>query len=590
MNARQAFNQAMRLHRAGDLAAAEAAYDHLLRHAPRYAAALQMHGVVLSQMGRHEQAVGQLERAARCRPDDAAIHHNLGKALESAGRDEDATRAYAGAVRLRPDFAPAHANLGHLHKRAGRLSQALACYERALALAPRDAQVLNNKGNVHGTLAQWAQAEDCLRRAVRLQPEYAEAHSNLGIVLAARQRYDEALACYERAIALSPDTAEFHLNRGNALAERGETEAAITAYRRASELAPDKGAALSSLGNAHLALGRVEAAAECYDRALALEPDDAGIHFNRALLWLLTGDYARGWPEYEWGLAPGQEVRQPLRRFTQPRWQGEGFQGETLLVYAEQGVGDTLQFLRFLPATQDRGGKVLVECQPGLKPLIERAGLAQQVVERTQDGHIPAAFDRYVPLMSLPGILGTPADGIPAPIPYLRPDPARAAAWHERLADAPGLKIGLVWAGNPEHGNDRNRSCRLARLTPLFDLPGVSWHALQKGRAAEQLAEQGHAVTDWAPHLHDWDETAAAIDNLDLVISVDSAVAHLSGALGTPVWILLPFAPDWRWGLERTSSPWYPSARLFRQPAPGAWDQVAGRVADALSGPAAGSG
>ena len=393
-----------------------------------------------------------------------------------------------------------------------------------------------------------ARSEAGLRRALALKPDYAEAHNNLGGALSAQGNLDEAVACYRRALALKPDYAEAHNNLGGALSD----------------------------------LAKFDEALACYRRALRLKPDYAEAHWNQALLTLLTGDFERGWAEYEWRWKTKQ-LHFERRTFSQPRWDGQPLAGRTILLHAEQGLGDTIQFVRYVSLVKVRGGRVVVECQPPLLPLLADCPGIDQVVAR---GNPLPAFDVQAPLLSLPGILGTTLDSIPDRVPYLRADPELAQAWRKRLEALDGFKVGIVWQGNPPFKGDRQRSIPLRQYEALARVEGVQLVSLQKGAGADQLGKLAASfpVLDLGEQLETFSDTAAVLKNLDLLISSCTSVPHLAGALGVPVWLALPFVPDWRWLLEREDSPWYPHHRLFRQSRPGDWSEVFERIAGALRG------
>ena len=573
--------RAVGLHQSGELEAAFKVYSKIIELAPDYPEALNLHGAVSGQLGRKWEAITSLQLAAKLAPRNAVYQQNLGLALMNAGKLEEAEQPLRTAVFLAPELPQAHANLGNLYKQQKKFAEAASCYERALKLAPQDYKSWNNLGNTRRELKDLPGAEDCLRRSLAIKPGFIEALSNLGIVLAETDRLPEALACYEQALAREQKSADLYMNYGNALRDSGREQDASAAFMHAAvHLEPGNGAAWSSLGNAALALGSTDYAGECYRKAVQLHPEDPAIHFNLSLYQLLTGDLKAGFAEYEWGLRG--DMRQPRRPFRQLRWQGEEFKDQTLLVYAEQGIGDMLQFVRFLPDVKARGGRVILEVQQGLAPLLENLAGADLVFERRDDGKIEHAFDRYVALLSLPSLLGVELGNCNPRSAYLQVPARLQDSARERLGEVRGLKVALSWYGNPAHKNDRNRSCPLALLKPLFEVPGVSWYALSPGeRTRQDIAATGLPLR---PYDLPFPEAAALLAEMDLTISVDSAPVHLAGALGKPVWVMLPFCPDWRWLLEREDSPWYPSARLFRQTGPGDWAGLAARLAAALAG------
>ena len=481
---------------------------------------------------------------------------------------------------------------------ASALDTAIACSD------PVPAEALHRLGLEHFAKQRMAAAADALDRAAAADPANALYAFNLGVVLAAAGRGPEALAAYDQAIAHNPAAWRAHLNAGVMRRETGDLVRAEAHFTAVTAVDPGNAAAIAhlasvvagpwrrdevhgllqravtadpayyqawnNLGNLVRDAGRPEAALAHYDKAIELAPDDPEPHINRATALLVAGRFDEGWPEYRWRLRrPGAD-----RAFARPQWDGAPLDGRRILVHAEQGLGDTIQFARFLPMVAARGGRILFECQAALKPLLESQVAADRVIAR---GERLPDFAEHFPLVDLPGLFGTGLDSIPAARAYLE---APAAVLPR---DAGGRRIGLVWAGNPRHWNDANRSCRLADLAPLLEVDGAAFLSLQKGVGAAELAAYRGRVTDLGSGLRDLAEAAAQVAALDLVITVDTVIAHLAGALGKPVWVMLPHAPDWRWLLDREDSPWYPTARLFRQPEPGDWASVVARIGTELA-------
>jgi Tfp pilus assembly protein PilF len=468
------------------------------------------------------------------------------------------------------------------HHQAGRLGEAEQLYRQILARQPGHIQAMHNLGQIALQAGRNDAAVDLIRRATSLGPNYAEAHNNLGNALRAQGQLDEAIAAYRRAFALNPNLPEVHNNLGNALAEKGQLEEAITAYRQAISLRPEYAEAHYNLGSALKEQGQLDEAIAAYRQAIALKPNLPEAHNNLSLALLARGDFQQGWEEYEWRWKC--KGFPPPRNFAQPQWDGGPLEARTLLLHAEQGLGDAIQFIRYLPLVAQRGGRIIIECQAELQRLFQpTAGRFPVLVF----GQPLPAFDLHCPLLSLPRVFGTDLTNIPKIVPYLHAADEDARRWQHRLADrSPLIKVGLVWAGNPRRKHDRNRSMKLANLAPLGRVPGVRLFSLQKGEAAAEAKTPppGMELVDWTEELKDFADTAALIDNLDLIIAVDTAVPHLAGAMGKPVWTLLPFVPDWRWVPGREDNPWYPSMRSFRQPRIGDWDSVIARVVEALSG------
>jgi len=534
---------------------------------------------VLAALGRHEEALTSYERALALKPDYAEALHNRGNTLVALDRLNEALKSFEQAIVLRPNQPAALLNRAQVLQRLERTREALASFDLALALAPGSADSFNMRGNAHYALKSFAAALADYDRAAALRPDAAPIHSNRGNALREVGRAQEALIAFDRAIALKPDYAEAHSNRGNAQLELNRLTEALADYERALALKPNFADALVNRGNALHHLGREREAIASFDRAIEISPQLAEAHWNKALTCLAFGDFAIGLQEYEWRWKRDSELKP--RDFVQPQWQGDDLHGRTILLHAEQGFGDTIQFIRYLPMVVAKGGKVVLEIPDDLRPLI---GRSEGVVAIARRGEALPPFDVHCPLMSLPLAFGTTLTTIPAPIPYLSAPAERIERWRARVAGMKTPRIGLVWSGKPTHKNDHNRSIPLAQLAPLLAQPGISFVSLQKeyrdadlaGLAKMPLLRLDHALADFA-------DTAGAIAALDLVIAVDTAVAHLAGAMGKPLWLLLPAIGDWRWLMERVDSPWYPSARLFRQPQIGDWQSAIAEVSRELA-------
>lgn len=485
------------------------------------------------------------------------------------------------ALRFEPRHSATLQLLGLVALRKGEHPAALGFLGKAAKYDPKNASAHLNLGCAQQQAGDLAEALTSFTRTVGLQPGHAEAHCNRAGVLLALGRPAEALAAYDRALGLRPDIAEALDGRGNALADLGRHEESLAAYGRALEARPGYVEALGNRAFVLTDLNRYAEALRDYDAALSLRPGFGRLHFDAAMALLVTGDFARGWREFEWRWrVEGGE--QQVRGFTQPQWLGaDELRGRTILLHAEQGLGDTLQFCRYVPMVAARDARVLLEVQKPLTTLLAQLPGVAQVIAH---GEPLPAFDLHCPLLSLPLAFGTDLGSIPAPASYLAADPDRVERWRQRLGVPRGRRIGLVWSGSARHRNDRNRSVALPALRPLLT-GGVEVFSLQKELRAEdrKALRDIPALRHFGDELHDFADTAALVECLDLVITVDTSVAHLAGALGKPAWILLPFAPDWRWLLEREDSPWYPRARLFRQPAMGDWASVIERVAAELA-------
>jgi tetratricopeptide (TPR) repeat protein len=497
---------------------------------------------------------------------------------------DEAAALYKRVLAMRPNQPDALHLLGRIADAKGEAAGALMLIDRAIAADGHTAAFHVSRGSVLLSLGRADEAKHALQQALRLDPNSAEAHNTLGNALLRSGERNAAVECYRRALAIRPQYAEAHNNLGSALRALGRLDEGETELRYAIELRPGYASALANLGLV-LQERRYSEALEAYDEAIAADPAHAAARGNRAMLLLLLGRLREGFAEYEWRWSmPGFAT--PRREFPQPMWTGDALAGRTLFVHAEQGLGSAIQFVRYAGLAAAKGGRLLLECQRPLQRLFAHSlarpgGPAAGVVVKGEE--LPA-FDCHAPLMSLPHLLGTTLDTIPGEVPYLTARREDIAAWRERLAGVPRPRVGLVWAGNANHENDNNRSMPAQFLSPLVANTRATFFSLQVPAARDAVtAFPAGSIVDLAPDLGDFAETAAVIANLDLVISVDTAVAHLAGALARPVWLLLPYAPEWRWLLDRDDSPWYPTMRLFRQGKAGDWESLVERVTEVLS-------
>jgi tetratricopeptide (TPR) repeat protein len=495
-------------------------------------------------------------------------------AFHRQGQLDKAQAAYTDILATEEENFDALHMLGVIRHQQGRNREAMELIGKALAVRPNSAWALSNYGIVLLDLKKPHDAIAALERAMSLNPQDVETINNLAAALFQARRHEQALAACERALHIKPHYAEALNTRGNAFLEMGRAGEALASYDRAIASRPDFAPAYRNRGAALQALNRHREAIDSYESALALDPDDADAHWNESLARLCLGDYRTGFAKFEWRWRTSDRTHGD-DRFSQPLWLGtDSLEGKTILLHGEQGVGDSIQFVRYVPLVQARGARVVLAVHRELKSLL--SGMAEAVL--AEDEILPA-FDLRCPLPSLPLAFGTTLATVPAQVPYLHPRGSQVADWKRRLPESLALRVGLAWAGNPAHKNDRNRSMAFEWLAPLLAVPHVQFVSLQKGVSGDAEAlSRARRWVDLASALEDFSDTAAAMANLDLIISVDTAVAHLAGALAKAVWVLLPFSPDWRWLLDREDSPWYPSARVFRQPAAGDWSNVIARV------------
>jgi tetratricopeptide (TPR) repeat protein len=555
-------------------------YRQALRLRPDFVEAWNNLGNALVTQGKLDEAAAAFEQVLRLRPDYAEAHNNLGVVLRHQGKWAEAAARYQQALRLKPDYPDALNNLGDALQGLGRLEEAAASYRRALHLRPNYPEAHTNLGNALNRLERPDEAAAHHREALRLRPGYAEAHSNLGNTLVTQRKYAEAEACYREALRLRPDWDEAHHNLGTALAEQGRLAEAEACYREALRLRPDHIDACGNLATALMGQGKAAEAAAVYQRVLEFKPDSPDAHLSRAMACLALGFWEEGWAEYEWRWRCPDFGTMP---YTQPLWDGSPLAGRTILLHAEQGLGDTMLAVRYAPKVKERGGTVLLACPRALGRLLAGFPGVDRVIEQGAD--LPA-FDCHAPLMGLPGIFRTTPETVPAEIPYLFADPALVEHWRREIAGR-DFRVGIAWQGNPRFKADRQRSIPLARFAPLAAVPGVRLFSLQKGAGSEQVRDASFPVVDLGPRLDEaagaFMDTAAVMKNLDLVISPDTAVTHLAGALGVPAWVALPYSAHWLWLMEREDTPWYPTLRLFRQRTWGNWEEVFERMAAALA-------
>ena len=456
-------------------------------------------------------------------------------------RPLEAAKAYFGVLAEEPDCVEALGQLGSLLFQFKRYGESLECLQKAGRIAPKTPKLNLLMGAVLRELGRLEESAACCRREIRLLPSDADAHYNLGLVLQSLGRAGEAVESFQQAMRLRPGYVDAMVGAGTALRQRGDAEAAL----------------------------------DSFERAIDLEPANAKPHWELGTTLLSLGRFERGWKEYEWRWKL-KDFTIPPARFKQPLWDGKDLGGRRILLHCEEGFGDIIQFCRYASLVADRNGEVILGCPEPVRPVLETIRGVREVVTSRRD--LPQ-FDTHAPLTSLPAIFATTMETVPREIPYLRvpPQDPSSPRWVNEL---PGLKVGLVWAGSPTNRNGRNRSLRLDFFGPVLDLPGIHWHSLQFGGAADELAMTAFAVriADLGRRFTSFGDTAQAIGELDLVISVDTSVAHLAGALGKPVWTLLPFEADWRWMMQREDSPWYPTMRLFRQTSPGDWPGLLERV------------
>jgi tetratricopeptide (TPR) repeat protein len=579
----ETFAAALQHHQAGNLQSAEQLYQQILAVDPDHVDSLHLLGMIASARGQYDAAIVLIRRAISWRANDAVLHNNLGTVLQEQELLDEAIACFQRAIEILPEFAEAHNNLSEALRSAARIDEALEACRRALQLKPELAEAHNNLGNILWSKGKYDEAFDAYTRAAQLRPDLAAVYSNLGNALQFQGKLEEAEAHCHRAIDLNSRYPLGHNNLGNVFLALGRFEEAVASYRRAVELKSDYAEAWSNLGNGLQHLGRMDEANAAYVRALEIDTGNAYAHYGRATLNLLHGNFDHGWPEYEWRLETNRDVQ---RHLVQPQWDGGCLGERTIFLHGEQCLGDTIQLVRFAAVVKSRNpsATVIVECQrPLLKLLLACPGIDRLIAH----GDELPPLDVFASLMSLPAILRTELHTVPASIPYLAADPALVRHWQKRLEPARGIRIGVNWVGQPM---TRHRNIPISLFLSLAAMPDVYLISLQKRAAPAGSTE---AQPDYPPMIDFGNgldsvngafmDTAAIMMNLDLVISCDTSVAHLAGALGVPVWVGLPYVPDWRWMLDRTDTPWYSTMRLFRQKQVGDWTAVMRQIQDELT-------
>ena len=585
-------NLGILLQEQGRAAEAEAAYRRALASQPAYADAHYNLGLLYQQAGAYAAAAEAHERALALRPRHAPNSANLGLVLERLGRHEEAERRFGDALLLDPANADSLQRRAALLHRLGRLPEAAACFEAALSLHPDSAELHNNTAVLHASLDRHDEAEAGYRRALALRPAYPDAWHNLGLLYMQRVRYPEALTALGEYLALRPDDSEGLNSLANLYQHMGRDADAEAVYRRALALRPSYAKTLNNLATLLQRQGRVAEAESTYRQAAAADPGYPEPRWNLGFLLLAQGRLEEGWPWMEARYDPA--LARPIAlapRLAFPQWQGESLAGKSIVVWPEQGFGDQIQFVRYLPLLKAAGARqVTLVCHDPLLPLLRGAAGVDLVLGASEAASL-APHDFWVFILSLPLHFHTSLATLPASVPYLAADPERSARWQARLAlpDGAGkLRVGLVWRGFGKHVNDVHRSLPgLETLAPLWDVPNVRFVGLQRGMDGEPATAGGGppALLDLGPEIADFGDTAAIVDALDLVICVDTAVAHVAGALGKRCWVMLPAVhPDWRWLASRSDSPWYPGVlRLYRQQRAGDWTQVVSDMARDLA-------
>ena len=584
----ETMENAVKHHQSGHFRQAERLYQLVLQSNPNHPNALHLLGVIAHQGGKHDVALDLIGKAIKNNPQIPQFHNTLGLVFEALGEFEGAFAAHQQAISIKPDYAEAYHNMAVILQSQGQYAAAVVKCRHAISFRPDYAEAYHTMAFSLEKQEQYAKAIENYRQAIRLKPDFAEAYNHLGVILNDQGRSFGAIENYRRALQLDPEYAEVYNNLGTALKEQEQFAEAIVNFEQAIRLEPTFAEAYYNLANSLQDEERCDEAIENYKRAIQLNPDYAKAHWNLAHAFLLTGRLGEGWEKYQWRRNPDLKLILYPHHFEQPYWDGSPFVGKRLFVHYEQGLGDNMQFVRYLPMVKARGGTVIFEARMPLYGLLQGFPGIDELIEAAPDGSPPTVtFDFHTSPLDMPRIFGTTLETIPADVPYFYADPAKTKYWRDSLA-GDNFKVGIVWSGDPSCGNNNSRSCPLEHFAVLAGIDGVRLYGLQKGKANDQVEEIAGKMAipilsgNLGADFEDFTDTAAVIENLDLLISVDTSVLHLAGAMGKPAWALLPFAPEWQWMLNRHDSPWYPTMRLFRQKKWGQWIPVFQRVAEEL--------
>ncbi|MFD1123296.1 tetratricopeptide repeat protein [Methylophilus flavus] len=596
------FKKALTFHQNGNVLEAKNIYLNLLGVYSDSPHLLNNLAMLEFQQGRFESGLGYVEKSLGLDSSQFAAYGNRGAALFALGRVDEAYDDYNKAIALSNNYAEAYYNRGILHEKSGRHEEALRDYDKAIEIRPNYTNAYNNRGNVLKVLKRFEEALLNYENAIKLNPRHAEAHYNRGVIFKELKSYQEALSSYQQAISLKSNYVDAYNNCGSVLIELGRFEDALAYYQKAIQANPDYAYAYTGQGIAYMELKRFDEAFASFEKAIVYnlrtcearhnknntlynvtttpDADVADAFWNKAILKILLGEYAEGWHLYEYR-RHRIEQKQSYPDYKQPLWLGqESVNSKVLYIYPEQGLGDFIQFCRYIPLVEKLDANVILSVPAQLYPVIKTMGLNAEIVMKDQ---MVDAFDLHCPIMSLPLAFKTTLESIPNTLPYLYSDKVKKHAWEDRFKASQQLKVGLVWSGSKDHKKDHDRSIRLEQLEPLLSLP-IAFYSLQKEVRERDITTLSRLpqIRQFSNELIDFSDTAALVDCMDLIITVDTSVAHLAGAMAKNVWILISYLPDYRWMLDRDDTPWYPTAKLFRQANVGDWDNVVLNVKSAL--------
>ncbi len=560
-----------------------ACYKQVITLKPEYSIAHYNIGILFHIQQKYNDAIDYYKKTISLNPNMFEVWYNLGNAYIDQGNMKDAISCYKKALHINPSYADAYYNLATTYRETGEFAKAADCFKQAIQLKPDFAQGHCNLGDMLMLTGNTESAITHFKSAIRLKPDFLQAYNNLGNALKNIGKIDQAIENYNQVIRLKPDLAEGYYNLGSAYRFTENLDMAEIFLKKALQLKPNYAEAYNNLGLTYKSQGNLNRAINCLTLAVKNKPDLADAHWNLSATLLLNGNFTSGWKEFEWRLVQQKWKSIYPYRYHSPRWDGSNALDKTIFVHDEQGLGDTIQFVRYMPLVKQKCKTVILETRKSLTDLLTDFPGIDEIVERSSDGNPRCKYDLYTPLLSLPWLFKTTQHTIPSHIPYLQA-PLKKIDKFKPYFSTKTFNVGIVWAGRPLHLNDHNRSCTLKHFEGIAQIHGVNLYGLQKGNASrdDQHIQHDILVSNIGNEFDGFSDTAGAIEHLDLVISVDTSVAHLAGAMGKPVWVLLPYIPDWRWMMKRKDSPWYPTMRLFRQENPGDWKGVFRCVAQEL--------
>jgi tetratricopeptide (TPR) repeat protein len=575
---------AIQNHQSGNLQEAEQLYSQVLQEKPEHPLALHSLGIVAHQKGQNDLAADLIDKVILSNPQVPQFYNTQGLISEALGNIDAAIGSYEKAISLNPEFEEAYLNLAIASQSNEDFTAAIEKCEQIISTFGDSPDVSNIMGYSLQQQEKYEEAIESYQKVIELAPDFVEAYNQIGVILCKQEKFPQAAESCKKALEIDADYAEAWNSLAVALNGCEQYAEAMESYQKAIGLDPDYAEAYYNLANCLRNQNQCEESIAIYEKAIQIKPDYAEAHWNLSHSLLLTGKLAQAWDEYAWRRNPDLNIISYPHKYDQPYWDGSSFEGKRLLVHYEQGFGDNIQFIRYLPMVKQRGGTVILEAREPLFKLFKQIEGVDEFVQTDPRGNAPdVQFDYHTSPLDMPRLFGTTLETIPCEIPYLHADPEKTPYWRTRV-DNDYFKVGLVWAGSEFHGNDKNRSCRLENFAPLAKIKGVKLYGLQKGDAGwqvEDLPEEMEMV-GLGTGFDDFADTTGAIENMDLVISVDTSVLHLAGAMGKPVWAIIPFEPEWRWMLDREDSPWYPTMKLFRQKQRADWSELFDRAAREL--------